>query len=396
MERSRNAGPPRDRNAFRWVYSVSPWGNLTGATNCALDHLLFLGPEIAAGCLILAHRGPLEARARAMGVNTKCFAFENRGLRQASLWRKATGFLPVLRSRWRYVRNLKNLLRAQPGILHVHSRMGASRYALLGGRWAGVPIVLTLHEFPDKRKWAAWRDAWLIRRLANRVVAVSEATAQAYRPQFKNLPIDVIRNALRIPQERASRSSEKVVFAMIGLLGPRKGTEEFLQACARLRPAAVGFEAWLVGDWISTEERDKAVARAAELGLPGCVVFRGAVADMAAIYRNIDFVVVPSHAETFSLVAMEGMGFGLPVVASAVGGLPELIVEGQTGFLVPAGDVQALADRIRGLVQDASLRQNMGEAGRELAMRLFAPESYARAMLDVYRALKGAGGFNRG
>ena len=132
----RNPDPIRPPNGIRRVYSVSPWGNLTGATNCALDHLLFLGQEIDAGCLILAHRGPLEIRAREMGVRTECFAFENRGLRQAGWWRKATGFLPVLRSRWRYVRNLKNLLRANPGILHVHSRMGASRYAL--GKGVGV------------------------------------------------------------------------------------------------------------------------------------------------------------------------------------------------------------------------------------------------------------------
>ena len=390
MERSRNAGPPRDRNAFRRVYSVSPWGNLTGATICALDHLLLLGPEIDDGCLIVAHDGPLDARARDRGVRIERFAFENRGLRRAGLWRKVNGLLPVLRSRWRYVWRLKQLLRAQPGILHVHSRMGASRYALWSGRWAGVPVVLTLHEFPDKRKWAAWRDAWLIRCLVDRVVAVSEATAAAYRPQLKGMPVRVIRNVLRIPPERPARSGGKPVFAMIGRLGPRKGTEEFLQACARLRQAAVGFEAWLVGDWISAEEREKAVARAAELGVSDCVVFRGAVDDMAVIYRNVDLVAVPSHAETFSLVAMEAMGSGLPVVASDVGGLPELVEDGRTGFLVPVGDAQALADRILTLLRDAALRQTMGAAGRERARTLFSPGSYAARMLDLYRRIGGA------
>lgn len=369
------------------VYSVSPWGNLTGATICALDHLLFLNGKIADGVLVLAHRGPLEARAREMGVRTVCFAFANRGLRQASLWRKLWGAWPVLRSRWSYVWNLGKLLRKHPGILHVHSRRGASWYALWSGWLARMPVVLTLHEFPDQRKWVARWEAWMMRNLVARVVAVSQATAQAYRPFLKNKPARVVHNALRALPAGLLRTGGTAVFAMIGRLGPHKGTDEFLTACAELRRRRIGFEAWLVGDWVSVEERTRAVRRVADLGLMKQVVLCAACADMDAVYRRIDIVVVPSHAETFSLVALEGMAYGLPVVASAVGGVPELVEEGKTGFLVPVGDARALAERLDVLLRDADRRRIMGGAGRARAQARFASDTYAAAMLRIYGEL---------
>ena len=369
------------------VYSVSPWGNLSGATICALDHQLFLNGKIADGVLVLAHRGPLEVRAREMGVRTVCFAFVNRGLRRASLWCTLRDAWPVLRSRWSYGWNLRKLLREHPGILHVHSRRGASWYALWSGWLARMPVVLTLHEFPDQRKWVARWEAWMMRNLVARVVAVSQATAQAYRPFLRDKPVYVVYNARREFPAGLSRAGGTAVLAMIGRLGPRKGTDEFLTACAELRRRRTVFEAWLVGDWVSAEERARAIRRATDLGLMEQVVFRAACANMDAIYRRIDIVVVPSHVETFSLVALEGMAYGLPVVASAVGGLPELVEEGKTGFLVPVGDARALAERLDVLLRDADRRRQMGGAGRARAQALFASDTYATAMLRLYGEL---------
>ena len=93
------------------------------------------------------------------------------------------------------------------------------------------------------------------------------------------------------------------------------------------------------------------------------------------------------RGETFGLVALEGMAHGLPVVACDVGGLPELVEDGISGYLVPVGDVERLTDRVQRLLEDADLRKRMGAAGRERAARLFAPETHRRKMLEIYAGI---------
>ena len=127
-----------------------------------------------------------------------------------------------------------------------------------------------------------------------------------------------------------------------------------------------------------------------DLGLGASVEFLGFRSDGASLMTEMDIVAVPSRFEPFGIVAVEAMAQGRPVVASAVGGLTETMVDGTTGRLVPAGDSVRLADALGDLVRSSALREQMGEAGRERATALFSPDRVVAAYTKLYRSVTAA------
>jgi glycosyltransferase involved in cell wall biosynthesis len=122
--------------------------------------------------------------------------------------------------------------------------------------------------------------------------------------------------------------------------------------------------------------------------LGGNVLITGFRRDIANVMNALDVVVHTSvRPEPFGRVILEGMLLGKPVVASAAGGVPELIAEGETGFLIPPGDAAALASRLLMLLGDAELRRRMGDRGRTWAREKFSLEAHVRAMSELYENL---------
>ena len=117
------------------------------------------------------------------------------------------------------------------------------------------------------------------------------------------------------------------------------------------------------------------------------VVFAGYRKDVERLYGIMDISVLPSLSEGLSLTVLESMAHGLPVVATRVGGNPEIITDGQNGYLVPPGDACSLADRIVRLLLDADLRRRMGSEGRERIGSRFRLRDVADRYLDVYRGV---------
>ena len=118
---------------------------------------------------------------------------------------------------------------------------------------------------------------------------------------------------------------------------------------------------------------------------PGVVTFLPAVADTPPLYRDADIVVLTSDCEGTPNVVLEAMASGLPVVATAVGGVPEVVVEDETGFLCPASSEDLLVDRLLRLIHDESLRKAMGERGREHVESRFSPAILPGCLEEFYR-----------
>lgn len=208
-----------------------------------------------------------------------------------------------------------------------------------------------------------WLARWILRR-ARVVIAPSNALADAVRGLGAN-EVRVIPSGVEVPAtDGAEDDPPFVLFA--GRLSPEKGILELVAA-------ANGLPLVVVGDG---PLRDR-VAGA-----------RGFAAhdELERLYDRAAVVAIPSHREGFGVVCAEAMAHGRPVVASAVGGLLDLVVDGETGILVPPGDVEALREALTRLLADEPLRRRMGEAARTRVRQRFSWAATTDATLDAYRA----------
>ncbi len=246
--------------------------------------------------------------------------------------------------------------------------------------------VFWLHEsVPDKPQYR-WVFGWLARRLRG-FVPVSNAVAESLRqigiPATK---IQVIHNGLSDPSSglpaRPAGGGE-VNIGIVGQVGAWKGHEDLVEAFALVAGRHPEARLHIFGP-DEREFADHLKQRAATLGLAARLVWHGFVRERARIYRAMDICAVPSRfAEPFGLVAVEAAFFGLPVVATRKGGLPEIVEDGVTGYLVEAERPQELAQRLGELLRSAALRETMGVAARLRARQHFSRERFVGDFLRV-------------
>jgi glycosyltransferase involved in cell wall biosynthesis len=229
----------------------------------------------------------------------------------------------------------------------------------------------------------------LTARLADRVVAPSHETARELVEDYGARDVAVVPNGVTLPERAPERPAGApapagpftILYA--GRLRTRKAVAVLLEAFARLRERVPEARLVLVGDG---EQRPALEAQAGRLGIADAVSFEGGRPHgaMPEYYRAADVFCLPSLYEGFPLAILEAMAAGLPVVATAVAGVPEAVADGTTGRVVPAEDAPALADVLAELAADRGRARAMGEAGRERAEREFAIPKIASDYLAVW------------
>ncbi|HEY0778731.1 MAG TPA: glycosyltransferase family 4 protein [Gemmatirosa sp.] len=177
-------------------------------------------------------------------------------------------------------------------------------------------------------------------------------------------------------------AADEVVLGVIGRLSSEKGVDVFLDACRRLVDAGERFRAVIVGDG---PDRMSLTARAAALGLDACVAFAGTLRDVAQVYRQLTCVVIPSRSEGLPNVLLEALDHDLPVVATRVGAVPEVLTDPLAGVIVPPVDPDALADGIRRAI--ALARTPGAASARASTVRLFSLDARVDAHLALYAEL---------
>ena len=159
-----------------------------------------------------------------------------------------------------------------------------------------------------------------------------------------------------------------------------KGHREFFAALAAL-PEGYPVEALIIGGGRREAEMRRL---AAELGLAGRVHFLGPRDDVPDLLSALDIFVLPSHSEGVSLALLEAMAAGLPVIATRVGGLPEVVTDGENGLLIPPQDPEALATALERLLADPDLAQKLGENARKHVEANFSLERLGREINEIY------------
>lgn len=281
------------------------------------------------------------------------------------------------------------LRRIHPAILHTWM-FHANIPGRVIGRAAGVPIILsserTMGQESRVRHMLNRRTAFL----ADRILCVSDSV-RAHASAVIGLPDEklvVIPNGIDLAAYTPVRHplDGPLSIGYVGRLEPVKGVPLLLDALALLA-ANLPECAWrltLVGDG---SQRAALVAQAERLGLAARVEFLGARQDVPALMQGFDLLVLPSLHEGMPNVALEAMACAVPVVATGVGGTPEVVLHGETGLLVPPADAPALAAALAVLAADPERRDAMGTLGRARVETHFALNVTVRRTEALYDAL---------
>ena len=283
------------------------------------------------------------------------------------------------------------LLRARHGRMPVHLHLnaggGATRDAALvaAALAARCPIVLQLHGAGFERSHGATLMRWLLES-ADCVLISSESQRAWVRSMARHahavcIPNPVPADAPPIPSGAAR--PDLVLF--LGRMEPGKGIYDLLEAVAALRAAVPDVRLVCAGDGDRV-----AVARYAErLGIADAVKFTGWVGPSGkrALFETAAVFALPSYEEALPISLLEAMAAGVPVVASALGGIPEVVADGVSGYLVAPGDKASLERSLRRLLLDRALGQRIGAAARETARLRFAPERALPQLEEIYRAM---------
>ena len=190
----------------------------------------------------------------------------------------------------------------------------------------------------------------------------------------------MIPNAVDIqPAPAARRDRDRPVMIAVGRLKAPKDFLTLVRGLAALPPGSI--DARIVGEGPDRAELESEIGR---LGIGDRVHLLGERRDVPELLARADVFVLSSASEGMPVSVLEAMAAGLPVVGSKVGGIPELVVDGETGLLVEPGDPDELAAAIGRLAADPELRRQLGEAGRERAQGRFALDTFRRAHVELY------------
>jgi len=254
--------------------------------------------------------------------------------------------------------------------------------------FVGLPYIIHLHgaEFPKYYRSVDAFTADRIRRLfkgARRVVVLGDAWSDfLIREEIASSEKIVVLHNASPAQDSRSAPGDHVSLLFLGRLGPRKGTPQLIEALSRLSTES-DWRAVLAGDG-NVEQTNVALATAGlseRVRLPGWL----GPTDTEELLGSSHILVLPSLAENLPMSVIEAMAFGMAIVATPVGAIPEIIKDGETGLIVPVDDVEALAAALERLIDDKSLRDRLGSAAQAFHQQHLEIERYAQRMADIWR-----------
>jgi glycosyltransferase involved in cell wall biosynthesis len=364
-----------------------------------LDLLTRLDRAKLSALVVTSAGGPLVDRVKALGLPVELLELDAQAVmlsREAwhrnplSFFWRARGYLGAVT---RLIRVVKE---QDVRFLHTNT-LKAHVIGSLVAFGAGKPIVWHMRDLPSSRGDARSLLAGLFRLVKPGIVAISQAVADDL-PAAMRARTRVVYNGVDLDRFAQLAAPEPVDFPwpegdgpLIGTVShliPWKGQEVFVRAAAILLKSHPTWRFVLVGDDIFQfqGERARLTALTHELGIADRVVLVGNREDVPAILKRLSLFVLPSLYEPFGRVLIEAMAAGLPIVASRAGGVPEIVVDGETGILVEPGYAEPMAEAIAALLTDPARAKAMADAGRARVEGCFSLEATVRGVMDGYKA----------
>jgi glycosyltransferase involved in cell wall biosynthesis len=345
-------------------------------------------------CLAVGKESPREGNlldlAAAKGVECLQLGALGRDIRPLSDAQALWGL-------WRLIRRLR------PHVVHTHTAK-AGVLGRIAARLAGVPVVVhTYHGHVLRSYFGPLKNALfraterMLGRASDALVAVSESVkadlvglgvADAAKIRVVPLGLELASLTGALPRGRLRAASGVAegapLVGIVGRLAPIKDVATFLAAADLLRRSLPEVRFAVVGDG---EERPALEAERRRLGLDGVVHFHGWHRDMAAVYGDLDVVVNCSRNEGTPVALIEALAAGRPVVATRVGGTPDLLADGEYGTLVPAADPAALANAIAAVLLSPAPARARASGGRDYVLRHHSADRLVRDVDTLYRQL---------
>ncbi len=295
-------------------------------------------------------------------------------------------------------------LAKESDLIHAHG-FRAAWVTAMALRRRKTPFLFTAHNLlPDNPGLLARLLLKFTFLRADTVICVSDYIREAL--SSRGLPAQklcVVYNAVDADQFHPDKAdsagfrqgitveTDTPLLGIVGRIVPWKGHQDLIEALPMIRDrlpdailAVIGQEDQTLSRSNSWTERLK--RKAHDLKVSESIRWAGWREDVRPVYSALDVVCMPSRREPFGLSAVEAMAMQKPIVAYRSGALPEIIADGDTGFLTPEGDIQVFAERVITLLQSADMRHRMGESARQSVLARFHPQSQADAVLRLYES----------
>lgn len=280
----------------------------------------------------------------------------------------------------------------RPDLVHVHSSFGPSFYRkmpfILWSASRKIPVVNHIHgaEFDTFYGNASEAKQKLVRKVygrCTRLVVLSEEWAARLQQIVPREKIDILENYCRIPEEPFDIGRDKKQVLFLGELGERKGCFDIPAVWERVKEKCPSASLVMAGDGEMARVREAFSQRglAKDVSFPGWV--RGE--EKERLLRESGIFLFPSYHEGMPMAVLEAMGYGMGIVTTAVGGIPQLIAHGQSGFLETPGDLGAMAEDVSALIQDEALCCSMGALARQTVEEKYSLKIHLQKLEEIYR-----------
>ena len=397
----------RDRSPVQTQISIlyldQTYGEISGAQYSLLHLVTHLAEKGYRPVVACRQGGMLWDRLITEGVEVVDVTFPNIQQNSSQGWRWVTAPLYLLRNIIQTAtctaRLMSAIRRRKVAIIHVNS-LFPRLPGWIAARLTHRRLVWHVRDFVIQRFWLSFYR--YLSRSVNRIISVSQACWVQFPPGARVVTVyngvDCTRFHPDPDRGRQFRreigvKDDEVLIGWVGLVVRWKGLDVLLEAARKVLERSDRARFVIVGDDFGHKRagyREELVRQARALGIADRVIFTGFCPDVTVPLSGIDIGLVPSiRPDPFPRSVLEMMAVGVPVVASRIGGIPEMVEHHVTGFLVKPGDVEELVEKVHFLLCDGDLRSQMSHAARRRAEEALSIERNVRETVAVYRSLLG-------